>query len=128
MEMTENIFEQATRNKLRFMYRGQISVEDLWDLRVQDLDNIFKELNARLKTEKEESLLAEKCLDTAELELKVALIRRIVSVKLAEAAERELAAEKARKRARILEILERKQSADLEEKSEEDLKKMLEEL
>jgi len=128
MEMTENIFEQATRNKLRFMYRGQISVEDLWDLRVQDLDNIFKELNARLKTEKEESLLAEKGLDTAELELKVALIRRIVSVKLAEAAERELAAEKARKRARILEILERKQGADLEEKSEEDLKKMLEEL
>lgn len=126
--MTENIFEQATRNKLRFMYRGQISVEDLWDLRVQDLDNIFKELNARLKTDKEESLLAEKSLDTAELELKVALIRRIVSVKLAEAAERELAAEKARKRARILEILERKQSADLEEKSEEDLKKMLEEL
>lgn len=126
--MTENIFEQATRNKLRFMYRGQISVEDLWDLRVQDLDNIFKELNARLKTEKEESLLAEKGLDTAELELKVALIRRIVSVKLAEAAERELAAEKARKRARILEILERKQGADLEEKSEEDLKKMLEEL
>ncbi len=126
--MTENIFEQATRNKLRFMYRGQISVEDLWDLRVQDLDNIFKELNARLKTDKEESLLAEKGLDTAELELKVALIRRIVSVKLAEAAERELAAEKARKRARILEILERKQSADLEEKSEEDLKKMLEEL
>lgn len=45
-----------------------------------------------------------------------------------EVAEREQAAEKAAKRQRILEIIERKQGAALEEKSEEDLKKMLEEL
>jgi len=126
--MAENIFEEASRMKLRFTYRGHISVEDLWDLRVQDLDNIFKGLNAHLKAEKEESLLTTKDRATSDLELKVAIIRHIVAVKLAEVAEREQAAEKAAKRQRILEIIERKQGAALEEKSEEDLKKMLEEL
>lgn len=126
--MTENIFELASRMKIRFQYRGQISVEDLWDLTTRQLDSIFKELNTKLKTEKEESLLAVKDSATSDLELKVAIIRHIVGVKLAEAAERELAVEKAAKRGRILEIIERKQGAALEEKSEDDLKKMLEEL
>jgi hypothetical protein len=126
--MTENIFETANRMKIRFQYRGLIGVEDLWDLGVQDLDSIFKSLNAKLKTEKEESLLTTKDQVTSDLELRIAIVRRVVEVKLAEAAERELVAEKAAKRQKILEIIERKQGAALEEKSEDDLKKMLEEL
>jgi CHASE3 domain sensor protein len=126
--MTENIFELASRMKIRFQYRGQISVEDLWDLTTRHLDSIFKTLNSELKTEKEESLLAVKSPDATELELKVAIIRHIVGVKLAEAAEREQAVETAKKREKILEIIERKQGSALEEKSEDDLKKMLEEL
>lgn len=122
------IFEQASRMKIRFQYRGQIGVEDLWDLTLRELDSIFKALNAKLKTEKEESLLATKDQATSDLELRIAIVRRVVEVKLAEAAEREQAIEKARKREKILEIIERKQGAALEEKSEEDLKKMLAEL
>ena len=50
-----NIFEVATRSKMRFPFRGNISVEDLWDLSVNDLDSIFKTLNARVKQTKEEA-------------------------------------------------------------------------
>lgn len=55
--MEKNLFELATRCKYRFPYRGQITIEDLWDLRLADLDSVFKTLNAEVKKASEESLL-----------------------------------------------------------------------
>lgn len=43
----EKMFETAVRNKMRFPYKGQISVEDLWDLDVNALDGVFKTLNSQ---------------------------------------------------------------------------------
>lgn len=126
--MELSIFEQANRNKTRFAYKGSLSVEDLWDLSVQELDRIFKALNAKLKVCKEESLLGPKGVENTELDIQVAIVRRIVEVKLAEAAANELEAEKKIKRQKILSILAEKQEGALASKSEEDLKKMLEEL
>jgi hypothetical protein len=126
----ENIdmFERASRNKTRFAYKGMISVEDLWDLSVQTLDRIFQGLNAKLRLTREESLLGPKATEDSELELQVNIVRRIVEVKLEEIAERKSLAERAAKRQKILSVLAEKQDAGLMSKSEEDLKKMLEEL
>ena len=124
----ENVFEIASRMKIRFAYKGLLSVEDLWDLSVQELDRIFKGLNAKLKVCKEESLLGPKATENTELDIQVAIVRRIVEVKLAEAAAHEIEAEKAAKRQKILSILAEKQDGALAAKSEDDLKKMLEEL
>ena len=41
------MFEVAVRNKFRFPFKGVISVEDLWDLSVQQLDGIFKTLKSQ---------------------------------------------------------------------------------
>ena len=78
----EKFFEYAIRNKVRFPYKGSISVEDLWDLSVTDLDQIFKTLNAKLKQLQEESLLDIKTKETKVLDVQIAIIRYIVSVKL----------------------------------------------
>lgn len=126
--MSENIFEVASRAKTRFTYKGIISVDDLWDLSVQELDKIFRFYNSALKSEKEESLLGPKGKVTSDLELKVALVRHVVEVKLAEAAARQLTSERASKKRRILEILARKQDDALTAKTEEELKKMLDEI
>ena len=125
---TTNIFEYATRNKVRFSYKGIISVEDLWDLSVTELDNIYKELNTRVKQSQEESLLAVKSEADEELEVQIAIVKHIVAVKLSERAALEKAAEKKAQKQKILGIIAKKQDESLENASIEDLNKMLAEL
>lgn len=126
--MEKNLFEIATRNRYRFNYKGVMTVEDLWSLRVEDLDAIFKMLNRQKKTADEDSLLATKSAADTELANKIELVKYIVSVKLAEAAERVSAAEKKAQRDKIMEIVAKKKDKALEDMGIEDLMKKLEEL
>jgi hypothetical protein len=126
--MEKNLFEIATRNRYRFNYKGVMSVEDLWSLRVEDLDAIFKMLNRQKKTADEDSLLATKSAEDQDLANKIDIVRYIVSVKLAEAAERVSAAEKKAQRDKIMEIVAKKKDKALEDMGIEDLMKKLEEL
>lgn len=126
--MEKNLFEIATRNRYRFNYKGVMTVEDLWSLRVEDLDAIFKMLNRQKKTADEDSLLATKSAEDQDLANKIDIVRCIVSVKLAEAAERVSAAEKKAQRDKIMEIVAKKKDKALEDMGIEDLMKKLEEL
>ena len=82
---SNNLFIMATQHKFRFPFKGQVSVEDLWDLNVHDLDTVFKALNAQSKQSKEESLLASKSKADSILEAKIEVVKYIVTAKLAEA-------------------------------------------
>ena len=126
--MEKNLFEIATRNRYRFNYKGVMTVEDLWSLRVEDLDAIFKMLNRQKKTADEDSLLATKSAEDQDLANKIDIVRCIVSVKLAEAAERVSAAEKKAQRDKIMEIVAKKKDKALEDMGIDDLMKKLEEL
>lgn len=126
--MEKNLFEIATRNHYRFNYKGVMTVEDLWSLRVEDLDAIFKMLNRQKKTADEDSLLATKSAEDQDLANKIDIVRYIVSVKLAEAADRVSAAEKKAQRDKILEIVAKKKDKALEDMGIEDLMKKLEDL
>lgn len=126
--MEKNLFEIATRNRYRFNYKGVMTVEDLWSLRVEDLDAIFKMLNRQKKTSDEDSLLATKSAEDQDLANKIDIVRYIVSVKLADAADRVSAAEKKAQRDKILEIVAKKKDKALEDMGIEDLMKKLEEL
>ena len=123
-----NIFEKATKDKIRFEYKGNVSVEDLWDLDVTELDNIFKSLNANKKQLSEESLLDIKTTEDTLVNTQIKIIKHIVESKLAEKDARLLLAEKKEKKEKIMEILASKQDSALEKKSSAQLKKMLEEL
>ena len=123
-----NIFEQATKAKLRFSLKGQLSTEDLWDLRVEDLDSVYRALNSELKAANEDSLLQKPTAASAVLSLKVEIVKRIVTVKLEEQAARQAQVDKAAQKNRILEILAEKQDQGLKGKSEDELKKMLQDL
>lgn len=126
--MTTDIFMYATRNKLRFPFKGMISVEDLWDLKLEDLDSIYKILNKEASKAQEESLLAVKNAEDERTHIKIDIIKYIVSVKQDEAKARSMEAEKSTKRQKIMSILAAKEDAALENMSEEELKKMLADL
>ena len=126
--MSEKMFEVAVRNKLRFPFKGVVSVEDLFDLSVQNLDSIFKTLNAELKQVKEESLLNTKSEQDREVETKIEIVKYIVKIKLEEESLRLKARERKEQKQKILEIMAAKKDASLQDKSVEELENMLNEL
>ena len=124
----EKMFEYATRNKVRFPFKGLISVEDLWDLTLTNLDSIYKTLNKQVKQSEEESLLNTKTTVDKELDVQIAIVKHIVAVKLAEQEAREKASAKKAQKQKIMAIIASKQDEALQNSSVEDLQKILDEL
>ena len=123
----EKLFEKASKLKIRFNYRGLITTEDLWDLDVKALDYIYKQLMVTKKESETESLLEEKKTNPI-LEVQIEIVKYIFSVKVEERKAAELRAENAAKKQKILAILARKQDAELENKSTEELEKLIADL
>ena len=120
-----NIFEKAARGKIRFPYKGQISVEDLWDLSIIELDKIFKALNSKAKLAKEESLLDSKTKEDELVDTQIEIIKYIVTAKSAEAKARKEFTEQKKQRDRILSLIADKQDEELKNKSIAELEAML---
>lgn len=116
-----DLFVMATRRKFRFPFKGMVSVEDLWDLSVKNLDTIFKALKAEARQANEESLLTTKSIADTELDVKIEIIKYIVMVKQEEAAHREQLAANREQMRRIDDIIAAKQDQALQDKSIEEL-------
>lgn len=125
------MFEKASRLKLRFgTPRGVLSVEDLWDLDVRFLDNIYKDAMAQIKEESGDSLLnepADKEIDER-LQLSVDIIKHIVQLKLQERDAAKVAAQKQARKQKLMEILAEKQEGELREKSIDELRQLIEQI
>lgn len=123
-----NIFEQASRNKLRFpSVRGALLVEQLWDLPLQaksefDLDSLAKALNAQVKASAEESFVAPSSAVNAAAVLALDIVKHIIAVKLEENAKVRDAAERKNKREQLLGILAGKESEALQSLTPDELR------
>ena len=128
------LFEEASRLKLRFeTERGRISTEDLWDLPLSNnhglsLDNLAKALNRKLKEESEESFVVPKSKESSILSLQFELVKHVIKVKIEERDAKKEALKKEAKKKRIREILADKEDETLKNLSEDELRKMLDEL
>lgn len=121
----EKMFELATRAKLRFNFKGQVSVEDLWDLSLESLDGIYKGLNALVQQAKEDSLLSVKSAADEVLDAKIEIVKHIVKVKLEEAEARKQVKAVREQQQKIMSILSDKQDEALKNKTVEELQEML---
>ena len=128
------LFKKAAKLKLRFpTNRGQVSVEDLFDMPLTSssgfsLDDLAKSLNKLLKESSEESFVVEKSPGDEALELSFEIVKEVIKDKLEEREAAQRYAENKAKKQKILEILEEKEDSALKRKSKADLEKMLEEL
>ena len=124
-----NLFEEASRCKLRFQSKaGFITTEDLWDLSLKSLDEIAVGVNEKIAKTEKSSFLTPKSTPSKELTLSLNILIHIITVKQAEAKATKEAAEKRAKKAKLVELLERKKDMALEGMSEEDLLKEIEAL
>lgn len=124
------MFEQAGRLKLRFeTARGALSAEDLWDLpltstRQVNLNDIAIGLHNQMKNDTV-SFVEDVDKPDAALQLRFDIVKHVIEVKKTE---RRVAAEanaKAEQKQKILAILGRKEDADLEGKSMDELRGLL---
>ena len=123
-----NTFEQASYLKLRFPYRGNCTTEDLWDIPLEALDDLYGTLRRQAKTHTKDSLLRKKSDRDTVLELRVAVIKRIVEARVAEAKALKAQADNATRKQKLLRVLARKQDETLGEMSEKEIKKLIDEL
>lgn len=130
-----NLFEIATRKKFRFVsMKGELSVEQLWDLKLTDrnsfdLDNVAKTVAAELEAVTDRSFVKTSVNPKkGELELKLEIVKHIISVRMAENEEATQRAQRQTEIAQLEDLLRTKRNQKLESQSEEEIAARLAEL
>lgn len=127
-----NIFEEATRLKLRFdTTKGKCGVEDLWDLPLTsntgrvNLDDIARGLDADLKSATSISFVTEDSPQNTVRQLQFDVVIHVINVKLIERKAAQDAAAIKEKKQKIMAFIDKKQDESLNDSSLEDLQAML---
>jgi hypothetical protein len=138
VETPLNIFELATRQKLRFdaESHSNLTVEQLWDLPLtttspnrSSLDGAGKLLLRELREQGEESLVTPaNNAPKAALQLKLDIIKSIIATKQAENAAKQDEAARAQQRATLRELLAEKHAEELKGLTKEQIEAKLKEL
>jgi len=125
-----NLFLTASRKKLRFASaRGHLSVEDLWDIRLEDLDELAIALRDELAHQSRQSFIkdtpSKKASDT---QLALDIAKAVIEIRLAERAAAKDRTIRLQELQTLKAALEQKQIEAIEGMSTEDLQKKIAEL
>lgn len=120
-----DIWIEALKNKFRFEYKGLISLEDLFDLNIKDLDAIYRNLKKEENDLQGDSLLvSEENPKVHEVNVKIKIVKEIFDMKQAEIARAEKALANKAQKDKILAIIEDKENQELSEKSIDELREI----
>lgn len=130
------LFEIACRDKYRYAsVAGLLTTEDLWDLPLTSrnnasLDGVAKAVHTTLSEKQTESFVPAENSDGSanQLENMLAIVKHVIAARVEERDNAKLAKARAARKEKLLEVLEKKQDASLENMSEEELKSELEAL
>ena len=127
-----NIFEFATRNKLRFTSdRGPLSVEQLWDVPLRsrdgfDLNAVAKATNKAWKDVSEESFVeTKKTPEHTRREIALEVVKYVIETKLAEEEAAKKRADNKIEKEKLLGILAEKQDGKLSALTEKELQRRI---
>lgn len=128
-----NLFEIATKEKYRYIFKGVLTTEDLWDLNLDDLDSIHNHLSNEIERKEKYRLLCSTNFskikkEVQELRNKAEIIVEIYNIKLKEQAEKELEIIREDEIKLIKDILNEKKKEELSNMTQEQLYERLSEL
>jgi hypothetical protein len=124
-----NLFEQASRRKLRFETSiGQLSTEQLWELTLPQLNEVAVSLNRKVKDVSTESFIQTETKVPKDLSLRFEIVKAIIAVKLEEADKAKKSAERKIQRDKLLNALANKQDEKINSMSIKALEKELDAL
>lgn len=123
------MYKEASKMKLRFAtVKGNLSVEDLWDLNLTALDKMAVAIDEQISKNPKKSFISETTPEDKVSKLKLDILKDIINTKLEEKAKKDSEKQKISERNKLLEILAKKEEASLENLSIEELKKKIAEL
>ena len=124
--MEKNIFEIAVREKYTYNFRGLIKTEDLYDLKLTDLDAIYKGLKSDLAQLGEDSLIDSVDTEAKEtINNKIEIVKAVVDYKSEVKKNLEEAKTKAETKRRLKDLIAQKKNEELVSKSLDELEAML---
>ncbi len=128
----QNIFEYAARHKIRFpSIRGELSVEQLWDVPLRSRDDfnlnaVAKVANKALKEVSEESFVeTTKTIEHTRREAVMEIVKYVIDAKLAEEEAAKTRATRKQDKEKLLSILAEKQAGKLSELSEREVQRRI---
>ena len=120
------MFKEATRQKLRFQTtKGVLSVEQLWDLSLDDLDKLAVSLDDQYKKSQGKSFLEKRSTKDATIKLQFDIALSILETKKLELETEQQASEDKKHNERIIQLIAEKKDEELKGKSVKELEKML---
>lgn len=120
------MYKQASKERLRIQTtKGLLSVEQLWDLSLEDLDALAVSLEQEYKNSKGKSFLASKTKKDKTIKLKFDVTLDILNTKVEMAEEAANAGKTKAMNEKILSIIQRKKDSQLEDMSIGELEKLL---
>jgi hypothetical protein len=122
-----NVFEQASREALRFNLQGNISTEQLWDVKIDNLITYEEQLSEVVEAYgKSTRRKAGRKTKEQELnELRLAIVTSVLDTRIEEQEAAKQALESKTYNQKIMDLIAAKQDEDLKAMSVEDLKKLL---
>lgn len=120
------MYKEAIRKKYRYLTtKGSLSVEQLWDLSLKDLDDIAVKLEERLEKGSKKSFIKKRTVEDKVVKTKFDIVVDIINTKLEEQQAESDAAENKAHNETILEVIKRKQQEELEGLSVQELEAKL---
>lgn len=120
------MYKEALQKKLRFKTnKGMITTEDLFDLSLQNLNTLAIMLDKKISEAPKKSFIEELTAEENDDELRFSIVKDVINIKLKARKDNIDKAQADAQKKRILEILAKRNDEELEKKSTEELRAML---
>lgn len=122
----ESLLIKAARKQWRFAStKGHLTFEDLWNLKLEDLDRIAVALDEKIQKGGRKSFITKRTESMSEEQGMFDLVSYVIETKMAEADAAKARAAKASQKQFMQDLLQRKRIASLENLTTEEIEKQL---